>query len=37
MKKLKAYDVVMYAVIIGIFTVALAAVISMAWLSYGQI
>lgn len=37
MKKLKAYDVVMYAVIIGIFTVAFAAIISMAWLSYGQI
>jgi len=37
MKKLKAYDIVMYAIIIGIVTVAFAAIISIAWLSYGQV
>jgi len=36
MKKLKPYDVITYAVIIGIVTVCFSAIMAMAWLSYGQ-
>lgn len=37
MKKLKAYDVIFYAIILAIFTVTLAAVFALGWLSYGSI
>ncbi len=37
MKKVKAYDIILYAVVLAIFTVTLAAILAIGWLSYGSI
>ncbi len=37
MKKVKAYDIIFYAVVLAIFTVTLAAILAIGWLSYGSI
>jgi len=33
----RAYDIIMHAIILGIFTVAFSMVMTIAWISYGQI
>lgn len=37
MRKAKAYDIILYAVVLAIFTVTLAAILAIGWLSYGSI
>jgi len=36
MKKAKAYDIVLYAIILAIFTVTFAAILAIGWLTYGS-